>query len=229
MENALIPGTVYVAIGAIIAALLTGFFSFLNLVSSKENKVSEFRLAWIDGLRDEIAIFTAAVQELLRIEGIRTELELGQLIESSREEAESKWIESTKDAFTRSIESMARIQMRLNPKHILEDEKSHEAILMGLINNARDQFNEANYEEAYKCCLDIRNAAAPLLKSTWDLVKQGEPDYKQIRETALRTIKTGIAVTIACILLLTMYSIFGKKSDTEKTYPNLYNCLLFKK
>jgi hypothetical protein len=224
MENSLVPATVYVAIGAIIAALLTGFFSFLNLVSAKENKVSEFRLAWIDGLRDEIAIFTAAVQELLRIETTRSELEERGLIESSQEEYEAKWIESTRDAFTRAIESMARIQMRLNPKHIKEEPSSQEAILMGYINEARNQFNQANYDEAFSLCSDIRNAAAPLLKSTWDLVKLGEPDYKYIRKMAQRAIILGSGLTLLCVLSLGIYSMFGKKPDSMKSPSIAFQC-----
>ena len=225
MENSLIPATVYVAIGAVIAALLTGFFSFLNLVSSKENKVSEFRLAWIDGLREEIAVFTAAVQELLRIESTRAHLEENQLVDSGITEAEEKWIESTRDAFTRSIESMAKIQMRLNPKHVLEDKESPEAILMGHINEARKQFNDGDYEKAFYCCADIRSAAAPLLKSTWDLVKLGEPDYKNIRKMAQRTIKIGISLTLMCITALAIYSLASKKPDNVNGNVIQYQCL----
>ncbi len=66
MDSFLIPPTIFIAFGVISAALLAGFFSFLNLVSTKENKVSEFRLSWIDGLREEIASYTAAVQDLVR-------------------------------------------------------------------------------------------------------------------------------------------------------------------
>ena len=43
------------AIGAITAALITGLVSFLGLIISKEQKVSEFRQAWIDSLRSELA------------------------------------------------------------------------------------------------------------------------------------------------------------------------------
>src|SRR5690606_14295723 len=43
------------AIGAIVAALITGLVSFLGLIISKENKVSEFRQDWINSLRSELA------------------------------------------------------------------------------------------------------------------------------------------------------------------------------
>ncbi|MEE4675703.1 hypothetical protein V2K57_13305 [Pseudomonas alliivorans] len=59
-----IPPTVYIAFRVITAALFTGFFSIMNMVSAKENNVSKFRLAWIDGMRNEIAEYTAAAQEI---------------------------------------------------------------------------------------------------------------------------------------------------------------------
>jgi hypothetical protein len=36
---------------AIVVAIIAGAFSFLGLVLSKEQKISELREAWIDGLR----------------------------------------------------------------------------------------------------------------------------------------------------------------------------------
>lgn len=50
------PPTIFIALGVIVAALVAGFFSFLSLVSAKENKVSEFRLTWLNGLRNEIVV-----------------------------------------------------------------------------------------------------------------------------------------------------------------------------
>lgn len=39
----------------LLGATIAAFFSFVTLISSKENKVSEFRLAWANQLRDEIS------------------------------------------------------------------------------------------------------------------------------------------------------------------------------
>jgi len=41
--------------GTIVAAVIAAIISLLGLIISKENKVSEFRQAWIDSLREEIA------------------------------------------------------------------------------------------------------------------------------------------------------------------------------
>lgn len=43
------------AVGAVLAATIAGGMSFLGSVFSKDQKTSEFRQAWIDGLRSEIS------------------------------------------------------------------------------------------------------------------------------------------------------------------------------
>jgi hypothetical protein len=49
--NTLIPA------GVIIASAIAGIFSFVTLILSKEQKISEFRQKWIETLRDDISDF----------------------------------------------------------------------------------------------------------------------------------------------------------------------------
>ena len=44
---------------AILVALISGVFSLVGLIISKEAKLSEFRQAWIDALREDLSNFTA--------------------------------------------------------------------------------------------------------------------------------------------------------------------------
>lgn len=190
MESLNIPPTIFVAFGVVTAALLAGFFSFLNLVSAKENKVSEFRLAWVDGLREEIATYTCGVQELVRVDGNELYFR-GDVEELTNEELAREWYVETRDAYIRVGESLSKIQLRLNQKHIKEKPESAEAKLMSSVLEARDLFNTGYYKEAASLCVDIRDAAAPLLKKTWDQVKNGEPTYRIIRASALAIIVIG--------------------------------------
>ena len=186
-----IPASLYIAIGAIIAALIAGFFSFLNLVSSKENKVSEFRQAWIDGIRSEIACYAAAVIALGRFRAARDKFK------------EDSWYEATESAYKDAIESLTKIQLRLNPKHAQENPDSHEAKLTRAIKDARDAFNKMDFEAASNATTAIRGAAGPLLKDEWERVKNGEPGYQDTRKSALRTIKGGIIfVTLLATLAM---------------------------
>ncbi|MBD8194422.1 hypothetical protein IFR35_23785 [Pseudomonas fluorescens] len=222
MESFSIPPTIFVAFGVITAALLAGFFSYLNLVSAKENKVSEFRLAWIDGLREEIATYTAAVRELVRVDGNKlyekNDTEEKTIIELRRE----RHLE-TRDAYGKVVESLSKIQMRLNPTHIKEYPDGPEAKLMANILKTRQLFNDRRYSEAGTFSDDIRDSATPLLKVTWDLVKNGEPGYQKIRTIAARTIIVGmvlVGVTFFGLCITAFVQVKTKNQNLESESSN---------
>jgi len=224
MDITSIPPTIFVALGVITAAILAGFFSFLNLVSSKENKISESRLNWIDGLRNEIAAYSSAIQELARLHsgGVYSRSESHD--DETYNKLKREKYEKTKDTYAKAAENLTKIQLRLNQKHIKEDPTGHEARLMAAILKARADFNNAEYFEAFKCCGDISTTAAPLLKSTWDLVKNGEPGYVKIRETALKSIKTGmILIGVAFLALIVVTFTPSSTSSTSSTNLTIQN------
>ncbi|CAI8934853.1 hypothetical protein [Pseudomonas serboccidentalis] len=195
MDITSIPPTMFVAFGVITAALLTGFFSTMNMVSTKENKVSEFRLGWIDGLRNEIAEYTSAAQELFRANNPNKFS--GEQFHSDKEkhELEIQFYKETKATYARAVENLSKIQLRLNPAHIKEKPEGAEAKLMLAVSKARKLQNK-DFKEVLECCEEIRTAAAPILKSTWDSVKRGEPAYRLIRISSLITVFIGFYAVI---------------------------------
>ncbi len=195
MDITSIPATVYVAFGVITAALLTGFFSFVNMVSAKENKVSEFRLSWVDGLRNEIAEYISAAQELVRVSKTFDFKKFNTPHETQALHID--WYKETRGAFSRAIESLTKIQLRLNADHIAEDAKTPEADLMKAISAARAFSVDGDLENILSSCNDIRNKAAPILKSTWILVKRGEIGYRRIRRYSLLTVTVGFYAIIS--------------------------------
>lgn len=222
MEGFPIPPTIFVALGVIMAALLAGFFSFLNLVSAKENKVSEFRLAWLDGLRDEISMYTAGVQELLRLEKNGLYKKTKAMQDVDYKTLRKEWYNDTREAYSNILESLSRIQLRLNKKHIEENPNGHEAILMECIIRSRKHFSLGEYTQAFDCCDEIRNAAAPLLKSTWDLVKNGEQGYQRVRTIAANTISWGMIAIALVFIALCIVSLNHSSSEPKKyTIQNL--------
>ena len=214
MDIASIPATVYVACGVITAALLTGFFSFMNMVSAKENKVSEFRLVWVGGLRNEISEYISAAQELGRVSGKFNSLDQ---VHTPKEKHALKieWYKETRDAFNRAVESLSKIQLRLNADHISDKSDTPEARLMNAISVARKLSIQGDFDSVIKSCEDIRSAAAPILKSTWDLVKRGEIGYRRIRRYGLLTVTVGFYAIITFGLYIGI-STYTKKADTEK-------------
>jgi hypothetical protein len=214
MDGFSIPPTIFVAFGVIVAGLLAGFFSFLNLVSAKENKISEFRLAWLDGLREEIAEYTSSVRELVRV----ADSNIYTSQESEVKTQQELWRErhkETRDAYTSVVSSLSKIQMRLNPKHISDNPDGAEAKLMRNILHTRQLFNDRRYKEAATFSDDIREAATPLLKSTWDLVKNGEQGYQRIRNTASHVMLYGSIVTGILFVALCIASLIPTKNNEK--------------
>lgn len=196
MDIASIPATVYVAFGVITAALLTGFFSIMNMVSAKENKVSEFRLAWVDGLRNEIAEYNSAAQELYRARNPSIFIGADFHSEKEKHQLEIEFFKETREAYAKASENLSRIQLRLNPEHIKENPDSPEAKLMIAVSKARRLKNK-QLREVMQCSEEIRAAAGPILKSTWDSVKRGEPGYRKIRLASIITVAIGFYTILA--------------------------------
>lgn len=228
MDLSVIPSTVYVAFGVITAALLTGFFSIMNMVSAKENKVSEFRLGWVDGLRNEISEYTAAAQEISR--AIRPGVFNAEDFHSA-DEAHKLQIErfkETKDSYAKAAENLCKIQLRLNPAHIAMNPDGPEAKLMAAVSKAR-KLKTMEFPDVLDCCEEIRTAAAPILKSTWDSVKRGELGYRRIRFAGLLTVFLGFYMIVAIGGYLGWASFKGKDEGPSeiriiKTVPS-QNCI----
>lgn len=190
-----LPPTIFIAFGVVVASIIAGVFSFLNLVSSKENKVSEFRLEWINGLREEVATLISGIQEL-----VRYQFDDSEEFDSARH---MEWLKQAREAYHNVVSNLSRIQMRLNPKHIEDNPDSPEAKLMASIEHVKMLFNNEKYEEAFHGCSNIRKDAAPLLKSTWDLVKNGEPGYQRIRRITQTILAAGLIFLIVTPVTLT--------------------------
>ena len=206
-----IPATAFVALGAVLAALVAGLFSVLGLVASKENKVSEFRLAWIDGLRNEVSRYTSGVQELARIERARKRMGKEDIANDEGRNREIEWFNASRVAYEKTIESLTCIHLRLNPKHA-SDPKRPEHNLLNRLVEARDLFNVEKYEEAAMCCREIRDAATPLLKSTWGLVKRGERSYRAIKWSSILAVLSGIIGFV--YLIYSLWSMYISVGDS---------------
>jgi hypothetical protein len=173
---------IVIAIGAVLAALIAGFFSFVSLVSAKESKVSEFRLSWIDGLREEIARFTASIHELVRLKGHMHDL------------TAKEWLDATAEPYRNARESLTAIQLRLNPKHVDEQPNSSEAKLMRQIQLMREAFLKAEYDQVVDGVDQVRVLAAPLLKNEWERVKVGELAFRRVRLAAALLLLVGLSL-----------------------------------
>jgi hypothetical protein len=165
--------------GTIIAAVLAAVISLLGLLISKENKVSEFRQAWIDALRQEIA---AVITHAHSIHGAYL----------AKFSPESEMWKNVRDDFVKMNEAWAKIKLRLNPdeapsKAILEALRKHE----GLFQQPPPDFSKLSESER-----ELLKCTQVVLKEEWEKVKRGENTYRAA------TLLAGILVIVGVLSLL---------------------------
>jgi hypothetical protein len=166
------------AIGAIVAALITGLVSFLGLIISKEQKVSEFRQAWIDSLRSELA---ALISHANAIHGAGT---------AALGSASEAW-KVVRDDFVGINEAAANIRLRLNPK-----EKAAKAVLVKIENLEQllAPGRAMNYAEMSRIEKELVAEAQVLLKNEWLRVRRGEAAYRFAKAAAFIIVFGGLVV-----------------------------------
>ncbi|MFG6458909.1 hypothetical protein [Roseateles sp. BYS96W] len=193
--SAELPVQSIAAIATVVAALIAGAIAFVNLTLTKEQKTSEFRQAWIDALREDLAQFLAAARAFTRaIEALHT---LGP-------DYDTKYplnISASKISELRyqAAETFSRIQLRLNP-----DEPEHVELLR-LLRRAIDEQNAALAAKATDIGPTMRaieaatSYAQPVLKREWTRVKRGELPFRVARNWVAPII---VMLSVAFVLFL---------------------------
>lgn len=181
-----------------LAAALAAAASLVAVTLSKEQKVSEFRQAWIDGLRDDLTSFLssarafARVMEARSVHGVETTDPAKRLFQP----------EKVGEIRLAAAESFYRIKLRLNP-----DEQEHKELLRLLIQaiaeqNDALQNDEAGEKDVLAAVERAADYAQPILKAEWNRVKRGE--------TAFRHARVGAIVIIVVSILLVVFFWFQK-------------------
>lgn len=148
--------------GTIIAAVIAAVISLLGLVISKENKVSEFRQAWIDALRAEIA---AVITHAHAVHGAYL---------AKFQDNAALW-QNVRVDFVGLNEAWAKIRLRLNPKEqssiaILRALDEHEGLFP---NGGTPDFSKLGVADR-----KLLEATNIVLKEEWRRVKHGEFVYR---------------------------------------------------
>ena len=170
--------------GPIIAAMIAGFIAFICMMITKENKVSEFRQAWINEFREEISYLIEAYKKWafnnalykIHIESAQTKIESESLVKAYRDKAQ--WYDQILlDAINEMERYKGRIKLRLNsdvsrrkiPENILND-------LLDSLNNTQD------LTLADKLAKDIYFNSSLILSAEWKVVKRGEESYVKAKK-----------------------------------------------
>lgn len=167
-----LPVQALIPIGVIMAALIAGFFSILNLIVSKEQKVSEFRQQWIDSLRQELSDHMAAVVSLSAMRELQSD-------------SDEDFINTTSELQKLVTSSFMSIKLRINPDDSDEHIKTLNLEVLRLMDKGRTLFNESKWKEARLNCNEITVASIPMLKEEWKRVKRGEKVYVWSKRIAI--------------------------------------------
>ncbi len=189
-----------IALGVIIAAVITGFISFAGLILAKEQKTSEFRQSWIDSLREEMSEYLAQLGVLV----LAHEL----LMNSKTEVTNSDLAELAKNNRSNILEVNkleARLRLRLNPSEhanlIQQLHKIHEFV------DSVDT-NQAGFQPLEDALI---KSTQTILKSEWSRVKKGEYTFRIVKGVAIAILLLGIALWVN--------NITTTKPTTETSQP----------
>jgi hypothetical protein len=190
-----LPDTVFIAFGVMAAAIIAGVFSYINLISVKESKVSEFRQNWINDLRKEIAEYTSSVRTL--IEKLRHENH-GQFIsKKSFMIKKNNHIELYNDI----LNSKNSILLRINDKEKEQKIKEINDCFLSLIEEIHNDFESAELGDAEEKIGTLINKSRELLKYEWDRARDGEKSYRTAKKAALLTVGLSIIFLVVVAAL----------------------------
>lgn len=164
------------AIGAIVAALITGLLSLLGLIISKEHKVSEFRQDWINSLRSELASLISHANAIhgAGAAALGSEADIWKVVRYD---------------FVGINLAAANIRLRLNPK-----EKEAKAVLEKIENLEKllEPGRSMDYSEMNRVEKELVAEAQMLLKNEWMRVRRGEAAYRFSKAAAFIIVLGGL-------------------------------------
>jgi len=156
----LTPSANAIPYAAVIAAVVTGGFTLLQLVISKENKVSELQQGELDGLRADLSKYIAATSFLAQL--------------NARDDTTGAgYVELARLAFGEAATAQACLLMRLGA--IPDDAPS--TALATAIHGVRDLLAAKEYDDATTKAFELIGQAQPVLDAHAKRIARGQPFF----------------------------------------------------
>lgn len=197
------PVETLAAVATIVAALIAAALSIVSLTLSKELKTSEFRQAWIDGLRGDLAAWLSAARAFAR--SMDAKQRLG-------EEYEARVpfpipAEKLGDLRHIAAESLYKVRLRLNPGETKHIELLH---LMDEAITKQNRFLQEGEDEGILDAIErVSDQSQLVLKLEWERVKKGERPFR-----ILRNIVAPIIFVVAVILIAVIITAESRSEET---------------
>jgi hypothetical protein len=160
-----LPPTIYIGLGAIVAAIITALITFVNLITSKDQNISEQRQSWINSIREDISKFI----------GLASHMSV--LFAASAKNEDEKPTHK-KDYYSKTPEFSElynRIVLRLNPDKDKEMIKALDAIQFAFSGESKQFVGNTTYVGGLTS--KLREVSQKMLKKEWKRVKRGELSY----------------------------------------------------
>ena len=184
-------------IATVAAALIAALISFVNLTLSKEQKTSEFRQAWIDAMRSDLATYLSSARALCRT------MQEARSSHTDDQDIQDFKFEKSKISEIRinAAEALYRVKLRLNKKEADHVELNR---LLGVAVDTQNRINiekGKDYTDALRAIENVSDHAQDILKSQWERVKKGEQSFHIVKNWVMPGIIIGSAIFIGILLL----------------------------
>jgi hypothetical protein len=188
----------WIAIGAIAAAGISSSIAYVNLVSSKEQNLADFRFKWIEKLSEELGTLVAAVDLLLRL----VEVEVPDA-KRGLSPAELKIFRNAhKHEYMRLNESFFRVRIRLNPQTHLN--------LLDELDKLREGFygSCSNLLDIQKEQKEVVRFAQEICGDVWERIREGDVTFQKVSQGFSKTAMLFIPSVVTVLLLMMMFMLF---------------------
>lgn len=170
--------------GPIIAAMIAGFIAFIGMVITKENKVSEFRQAWINDFREEVSYLIEAYKKWVLNEKHYSNIlninhsNLTDDISRKNYMERSRHLMEVESQSVGEIERyIGRVKLRLNSDPARRS--SYETAVEQLLDKV---LITRDINESIKLSKEIYHNTSCILSTEWKVVKRGEYAYVQAKK-----------------------------------------------
>lgn len=200
-------------IGTVAAALVAGGVARANLIASKETKISEFRQAWINALRDDLAALFSNVRTLARA------LEESQYPPEAI--AAGFGIEASRITAARqgAAETYHRVRLRLNAGQ--DDHKELLGLIEAMMKAQQSYLNnpDGGANDAIDALERTSLFAERVLKTEWQTVKFGERAYRDAVRTTGHILRGAFAILALVVVGYPVYYYWPASTPSTLT-PN---------
>ena len=177
-----LPPTSLVMIGSIGAAMITGLFSYVNLIGTKEQNISKIRADWIQGLTGSLAVLFSEVELLLRL----VESEVRGKSNGLDAKELGVFRNTHKDEYRRLNEAFCLVRLRL-------DGTRHAAILE-LVNKLHQEFYGSctNLAELTELQETLTSKTQILGQEVWTQIKTGDAQFRHLKTAIIVMLVTAV-------------------------------------